>query len=202
VGTARTGWDAITAAMERVNRDPAPWHSAEDPPLALGGDVERISGYRADGHWHLVTYAMSELRGKETVDRKRSGLGFELTMRVPRPDGEAGPPPWGASLLRFICRWARATGTHLAEGHFLVLPDWLPSEGWPRPWPAVAFVADTTLGSIRTPNGRLRFLQVVSLDDVALAGLTLGAPRKTLAAVEAVHGQDRLRVAAPTLPVG
>lgn len=184
------GWDAIAGALERLHGAEEQWHIAGMPPLALGGDFQGMSAYAANDNWHLVTFALSELWAKENSDPEWSGMGFELTARVPfTPDA---PPAWLPSVVSFVCRWVRTSGTVVEDGHFLVLPDWLPAKGWARPWPAVAFVLDPQLGAIDTPNGRVEFLQLVSLSQRSLEELLAIPPGDTEMVRERVRARVRL----------
>lgn len=160
------GWDAIDAALRAEHGDAEPLHWAPDLPAALGGKdpLDGISAHRGDEprHWHLVTYGFSELYAKETDDPDTSGFGFELTLRLPRGAREKRPPVWTLSFLQNLGRYVFRSGNGFAPGHHMNLngPIVLGSDTAIR---AAAFVEDPRLGSIDTPNGRVRFLQVVGL---------------------------------------
>lgn len=189
------GWDAIDAALRAEHGDVEPLHWALDLPAALGGrdPLDGISAYRVHGpprHWHLVTYGFSELFAKETDDPATSGFGFELTVRLPRGARERRPPVWVLSFLQNLGRYVFRTGNGFAPGHHMNLngPIVLGSDTAIR---AAAFVEDPRLGSIDTPNGRLRFLQVVGL---TLDELQAGQAWDTAKLLEVLAGRDPLLV--------
>lgn len=200
------GRDAITTAVRACHGPPAPWLAAGVAPPALGSEVRAISGYRAADHWHLVTYALTELWVKRTDDVDWSGLGLEFTLRVPSVDEE--PPAWAPAVLGFMCRWVRSSGMLPSDGDFLVLPEWLPEDGWARPWPGVAFLLDGELGAIDTPHGSVAFLQLVGLSEDSLDELRSASalsPRavrtRVRRRVAADHPGDPLLLSPATLPV-
>jgi suppressor of fused len=69
-----------------------PFHVAPGPGPYPGGGVQGISAYPAEGHWHLVTYGLSELYVKESANLEESGFGYELTFRIPRHEEQDRPP--------------------------------------------------------------------------------------------------------------
>lgn len=90
------GWDAIDAALARLYPGVVPVHLAPFPGAHMpGGGVQGISAYPAAGHWHLVSYGLSELFEKVSRQPEISGWGFELTIRVARLPGRT--PPGGRS---------------------------------------------------------------------------------------------------------
>ena len=86
------GWDAITAAMERLypGQEKPPHLGTDFHARVVFGGPEVIDGFSAYAatepvpHWHWVTYGLTELYAKESDDPEWSGYGFELTMHVPQ----------------------------------------------------------------------------------------------------------------------
>jgi suppressor of fused-like protein len=113
----------------------------------------------APAEWHLVTRGLTELGPKESGDPKRSGWGFELTLRLEVEDGE---PDWAVDLLTNLATYVWTSGHPFAPGHHLDLggPIRLGTDTALR---AATIVRDPVLGTIRTPNGSVEFLQVVGL---------------------------------------
>ena len=161
------GWAAMDDRLAAVYGDAEPLYFGTSDPMTFGGTdpLEAISVYSVDGpapHWHLVSFGSSELYHKEFNKPDISGFGFELTMRIVRRSGERSPPSWAMTLLQSLALFVRETtvafvpGNHLDVGSPLA-PD---SDTGLR---AVCFVDDQQLGSLETPNGFMRFLQVVGV---------------------------------------
>jgi|SRR5688572_15645144 len=80
------GWDAITSVFEAaypgqtnpVHRAPLVYrmHDLSENAAAFDG----VSAYDAGDHWHLVTYGLTELYGKENKNSDVSG--FEWASRT------------------------------------------------------------------------------------------------------------------------
>ncbi len=158
------GWDAIEAAVEAhvPAQEPLHWGSGTLP----GQDgIYGLSAYRADGHWLLVTFGLTELFGKESDDPDVSGFGFELTMRVPAV--EAQPASWSLNLLHRLGQYVFSTGRVFAAGHRLSPGG--PITGAPDTrLTAIAFADDPVLAAIGTPHGAVRFLTVFDITEAEL----------------------------------
>jgi hypothetical protein len=113
-------------------------------------------------HWHIIGYGMSELYAKETDNPDESGWGFEFTFRPARDVHDTEPPMWAASLLQNLARYVVSTGNWFEPGHHMNANGPIRQDD-PTTMTALAFIEDPELGSIVTPHGRLRFLQVVGL---------------------------------------
>jgi suppressor of fused-like protein len=165
---AAPGWDAITAALERLHpgqATPPHWATGTNARALFGGPefIDGISAYGAtepEPHWHYVTFGLTELYFKEDgADPDVSGWGFELTVRAPR-DGDVAPV-WPTELLSAVAR--HIASTELAP----------PVGSWFRAGEPLAhlnsqisgflFAADPDLVPIATEHGRVAFLQVVGL---------------------------------------
>ncbi len=163
-GEEAPGWDAIDAALAARYGDQQPWHAGSGVPSP---HLHACSAYAADGHWHYVTYGLSELfEPIPEADPEVSGWGFELTMRVPRAGEE--PPRWPFRMLDEIAQYVNDSRSLLAPGHRLDFRQPVTGhpgiEGAPATGLTVfAFVVDPELGEIDTPNGRVVFLQAVGV---------------------------------------
>ena len=157
------GWDAIEQAFLAVypgQESPAHFGTSngELPNSCIWG----VSAYQGPAQWHLVTFGLSELWAKQGEDPAVSGWGFELTLKVPRAEGEPAPPPWATKLLKLVGDSVYRTGKPLAEGSRLDI-------GAPITMPvissllALALTGDATVPPVETPNGRVEFLQVVGI---------------------------------------
>jgi suppressor of fused-like protein len=161
------GWDAIDAAMKAVHGDVEPVHKGLVPGVALGSPLQGVSAYPETGHWHFVTYGLTELFVKESDMAEISGFGYELTMRVPRAD-EDSPPDWPFELLAKVAAAAR-TGNDFAAGHRLQVGG--PITGRPDcGMEAVAFVSDPSLPVWTTsPHGSFEFYELFGITPDELA---------------------------------
>ena len=122
--------------------------------------MQGISAYPAVGHWHYVTYGLSELWAKESDDPEKSGFGFEFTMRVSRSESDRDPPGWPFTLLEKLAQAVRR-GSEFAVGHQADVGE--PIDGKTIGRTSLMFVADPELATIETANGRLGFLEVVGI---------------------------------------
>jgi len=126
------------------------------------GPLHEVTATRveaAGGHWHLVTYGLSELEAKESDDPAVSGWGFELTLRLP---GAEELPYWGVDLLTNLAAYVWTSRHGFAPGHHLDLegPIVVGSQSRVR---AGVVVVDPGLGVMRGPFGAVEFLQLVGL---------------------------------------
>ncbi|MBV1860163.1 MAG: suppressor of fused domain protein [Nannocystaceae bacterium] len=135
----------------------SPQEGEQEAPLA------EIVAYRASEpvpHWHYITYGLSELGTKTSADAELSGFGVEYTLRL--VDDSEQPPVWPMNLLRYVAQLVRASRTPFDPKHSTdlsteTLEDVSSGVG------GLAFILDTDLGSIDTPNGQLAFVNVLPL---------------------------------------
>jgi hypothetical protein len=113
-------------------------------------------------HWHFVTYGLSELYAKESDDPEESGYGFELTFRLVCDPDEVDPPVWAVNFLQNLARYVFDTGTGFHDGHWMSANGPIAAEAETLIC-SMAFVFDPELPAIDTPNGQVRFVQVVGL---------------------------------------
>lgn len=161
------GWDAIDNVLLRQYGRKADFHLGTRHPWRLGGPdpLDGISIYQRDSpvsHCHYVGYGMSELYDKESPDPEVSGWGFEFTIRA--AGGVAGPPPsWPARLLQQLGKYVFDSGKLFEPGHTMKVSAGIDPDRPESRIRGITFVEDPELGAVRTPHGRLRFLQVVGL---------------------------------------
>lgn len=161
------GWDAIDDALLKLYGEQEPKHYGALIPYALGGPdpLNGISAYVLDTpmpHWHMVTYGFSELYDKESDYLEESGYGFELTLRLAKPEDEEEPPAWALNLLQNMGRYVFNSGNIFRSGDYLDAngPICL---GADTQLTALAFVEDPELPAMDTPNGRVEFLQMIGI---------------------------------------
>ncbi|MGW0518549.1 suppressor of fused domain protein [Crossiella sp. NPDC003009] len=192
---------------------PAPGQDAIDAALAAlypGGQPRRVGfpsggalaccvAYPAAGHWHYISYGLSELHeaGPEE-DPEFSGWGFELTLRVRRgPEPEA--PGWPFDIVHHLARQVNTRLLLLEPGHRLDLRR--PVTGHPAlpdapPTGLTTFtlVVDPELGELATPNGKVLFLQAVGVTPAEQARMRAGG---TAAVLAELAGDNPLLVTDP-----
>jgi hypothetical protein len=169
------GWDAIDAALASRYGSVEPLHYGTIIKYRLGGPdpLDGISVYVNDGkepHLHFVSYGLTELYAKEGDSADCSGYGFELTFRLAREAEDRKPPNWAVNMMQNVARYVFKTGNTFEPGHYVDLngPIALDRATDIR---AIAFADDPELPPQSTPNGRMRFLQIVglTLDELAAA---------------------------------
>lgn len=164
---AAPGWDAITAATDRLYPAQEPRHVGTLVPWALGGPdpLTGISAWKRTGpvpHWHYLTYGFSELYEKESDDPEISGYGFELTFRLACDPLAEEPPAWVYNMLQNIARYVFKTGNVFDDGQWMNANGPIARDD-PTLLESIGFLFDPELPAIDTPNGRLAFLQMVGL---------------------------------------
>lgn len=161
------GWQAIDDALAALYGDQQPRHVGYHPPAAFSTNLQGCSAYRAAGHWHYVSYGLSELYVPAPEDDpEHSGWGFELTLRVAGEADEA--PPWPFTMINEIAKWVNGSHTLLAPGSRVDLQAPVTGhphvpEAPPTGLPVFAVALDPELGERQTPNGRVVFLQLVGV---------------------------------------
>jgi suppressor of fused-like protein len=162
---AAPGWDAIDSALRRLYPDVEPKHYGTVLKRVLGGPdpLDGISVYPRPDHWHFVSYGLSALYDMQSSGAEESGWGFELTFRLSRTADEGEPPNWALNFLQNLARYVFNSGNPFALGHHMDLNGPISLSRPDTAIRAIAFAQDPELGTIDTPNGQVRFLQVVGL---------------------------------------
>jgi hypothetical protein len=158
---ASRGGAAIQAHVEAVDGPTVEWYHPRTTRAFTGaGPVEAVGLHRVDdgGHWHLVTYGLSELHAKESPDRERSGWGFELTLRVAAAD----PPLWAVDFLASMAAYVWSSQHPFAAGHLVDLRGPIKMDSRSAVTAAV-IVEDPDLATLAGPFGAVQFLQIVGL---------------------------------------
>ena len=163
------GWHAIDRALEPLYPGVEPHHWGTLIKWVMGGPdpLDGISAYpRTDPvpHWHYISYGMSELYDKDPEgDPDISGWGFEFTFRLVRDPSETTPPVWAANLLQNLGRYVFTSGNWFEPGHHMDVNGPIAASRQDSAIRAIVFDEDPELGTISTPHGRVRFLQVIGL---------------------------------------
>ncbi|GAA3716380.1 hypothetical protein GCM10022224_097440 [Nonomuraea antimicrobica] len=158
---------AIATALEAHLPDDEPLRWATNIPMGEG--VQELSAHRADGCWLLVTWGFSDLDGLRDVGPEpgAGGLGFELTMRVPRGEGDELPPGWALATLQNLGTYVFGEGHPFADGHRMGVAGQLGPET--SRLGALLFVTDPHLGVIDAPGGEVEFITAVGVTREELA---------------------------------
>src|SRR5690606_31757047 len=154
------GWAALDRALATVYPGQTPHQFTSQRPYDLEGTapLPAVSGFEthAPDGWHLVSYGLTELFEKSSPDPERSGYGFELTLRLPRAEGETAPPAWAVRLMQALGHYVLSGHAGLDTGHVIDLggplaPPQPGAEGQPeRPCAlqGVVLVPDPRLGEL------------------------------------------------------
>jgi hypothetical protein len=163
VGSPGPGWAAIDARLLALPALAGPFRfelaepSAETP-------LDGVAVLPREGHWHYVTYGLTELYEKVSPHADESGYGLELTLRVPRARGEGRPPEWPVRLLRSVAAYVLRTGERLESGHHVDVGGPL-TDAVRTELCALLVCDDPELAEVRGPFGRFAFRQLVGLCD-------------------------------------
>ncbi|MBO2448244.1 suppressor of fused domain protein [Actinomadura barringtoniae] len=177
---------AIAAAVEAlVPGQPLRWSTE----TAVGKGVQELSAHAGDGYWLLVTWGFSDLDGQLEAVAGLSGLGFELTMRVPRTDDDEMPPGWALQTLRKLGEYVFGEGYAFADGHRMGVAGKLGPES--SRLDALAFVTDPELGAIDTPGGRIEFITAVGVTREELAEAKATSNDEVLAQLSVITDVSR-----------
>ncbi|WP_028545555.1 suppressor of fused domain protein [Paenibacillus taiwanensis] len=183
-----SGWDAIEEQMVHIYGAQEPKHYGTLISYALGGNdpLDGISVYKAEQpfpHWHFVTYGFSELYEKESENTDYSGFGFELTFRLIREEHEEEPPTWALNLLQNMARYVFSSGNVLVPGDYLDANGPICLESNTK-LTALVFMEDAELPAIKTPNGRVEFVQMIGMTEDELEAIKTWNTLKMLEACQ------------------
>jgi len=171
------GWLSITKELEQLYPNQEPQHFGTAISYDLGGKdpLDGISIYESKkqaGHFHFVSYGFSELYyDEDSAGEEFSKFGFELTFRLKKDEKEKNPNlNWAMALMQNLAKYVFNSNEWFDEYHFI--PANGPIRlGYDTDMTALAFVADPELGAIQTPNGEVKFLQLVGLTTAEFEGL-------------------------------
>ncbi len=171
---AAPGWDAITAAFERLYPDQTnPKHYFPVISMRFGGNdpLDGISVYDGGEYWHFVTYGFSELYEKESEDREYSGYGMEFTMKLKKDTSadEEAEIRCVCGILQSLARLTFTKGEVFLPNEYIYTRQ---TEGVDadRLSNITGFitVAEPKVPEIRTPNGIVVFVELIGATDAEL----------------------------------
>lgn len=168
------GWDAITQAMEALYPGQTqPLHYAALIKWRLGGNdpLDGISIYDGGSYWHFVTYGLSELYEKEEEDPDISGYGMEFTCKLSKAGlaNTEAEQKCLCGVLQALARISFTKGEVFAPFEYIYTGQ---TQGIDARQASnitgFITVPDAALGELRTPNGRVQFVQLVGVTDAEL----------------------------------
>jgi hypothetical protein len=133
----------------------------------VSADLDGFEGIRIlrdpqERFWCYLTYGISDLAEKQGTHPALSGLGYELTMRVPG-GSEPTPPDWPIPLLNNLARYLRPKRYDIVDSEPLLFNAPLIAS-LPTTLTAVMLADDVQFGyGMDTPNGYVQFRQVVGI---------------------------------------
>ncbi|MCB9623501.1 MAG: suppressor of fused domain protein [Sandaracinus sp.] len=106
---AAPGATAIATALAAVHGHAQPHHWGPTHSVRDGGEdpLDGVSAFPSNGHWHYVTYGLTQQRAEDTsfpFQPGLSGFGFELTFRLAHLEGQP-PPVWPVVMLQRLARY-------------------------------------------------------------------------------------------------
>jgi len=113
-------------------------------------------------HWLYISLGLTELYDKESNVVDVSGFGIEFVFRLKAHPKDTTPPVWVKHFLDNLAKYVFDSGQNFDEYEFMDAGGVI-CQDVPTQLTAVAFVEDKELGIVQTPNGIVRFLQVVGL---------------------------------------
>jgi suppressor of fused-like protein len=129
------------------------------------GTLEDVVVYKSNlgqAHWLYVSLGLTELYDKESSVPDVSGFGIELVFRLKAHPKDTTPPVWVKHFLDNLAKYVFESGQNFDEYEFMDAGGVI-CQDVPTQLTAVAFVQDEQLRVIETPNGMVRFLQVIGL---------------------------------------
>lgn len=160
------GASAIATALAAAHGYVQPAHWGPTHAMRDGGEdpLDGVSAFPAPGHWHYVTYGLTQQRHEDAsfpYQPGLSGYGFELTFRLVRLEGQP-PPVWPVLMLQRLARYVFRSSNVFRPGDHMDLQG--PMGGDPRTAIRGAlFADDPQLPPIETAHGLVRFVQVVGV---------------------------------------
>ncbi|MCA9615747.1 MAG: suppressor of fused domain protein [Sandaracinus sp.] len=163
---AAPGATAIATALAAVHGHAQPHHWGPTHSVRDGGEdpLDGVSAFPSNGHWHYVTYGLTQQRAEDTsfpFQPGLSGFGFELTFRLAHLEGQP-PPVWPVVMLQRLARYVFRSSNVFRPGDHMDLQ--LPMGGDARTeLRGALFTDDPQVGPVETAHGLVRFVQVVGV---------------------------------------
>lgn len=179
---APAGWDAITAAFEKLypGQD-NPQHFANLIPWRLGGPnpLQGVSAYDGGDYFHFVSYGLSDLYDKEGKDPEYSGYGLEFTLKLSKAgiEDELQELQCITGILNSLAKLTFENGEQFFPDEYIYTGQ---TQGFDRYQKSKLTGFVTALdeaGTIDTPNGKVDFVKLVGATDAELKAIMEGKLR-------------------------
>ncbi|MBS7333163.1 MAG: suppressor of fused domain protein [Weeksellaceae bacterium] len=143
--------------------------------LSFQGGQDALDGvavYKTPEYYHLVSYGMSHLYyNEEAIGQEFSKWGFEFSLRVKPFDGDEGEDPfWAVQLMQNLGKFVYDTKIYFDENQFIPLGGPIRADA-DTDIVGVIFIKDPELDEIETPHGKVKFLQMIGIDEPTLKNL-------------------------------
>ncbi len=171
------GWDAITAACEKVyptQKNPKHYGTLIDWQFGGNDPLEGISIYDGGDYWHFVTYGLSELYEKESENQEISGYGMEFTFKLKKDDyeDEEAEIRCICGILQSIARITFTQGEVFRAYEYLYTGQ---TQGIDTKMlssiTGFITIPDKEIKSVITPNGKVDFVEFIGATDAELTAL-------------------------------
>ena len=177
------GWRAIEEEFLRVYPGQNnPKHYGTLISWMLGGNdpLDGISIYDGGDYWHFVSFGQTELYEKESDTKEISGYGYELTFKLKKDhyEDEESEIRNICGILQMIARLTFTKGEIFQPFEFIYTGQLVGIDAKQKSnLTGFITIKDTTVETIKTPNGTVEFLELLGMTDAEL---------KTLSTVESV----------------
>ena len=171
------GWDAITDIFEKVYPGQKhPLHYTTKLPWELGGNdpLQGISVYDGGDYYHFVSYGLSDLYNKSNEDDKYSGYGMEFTLKLKKDKYDDLDKELKniAGIFQQLARTTFMKGELYKPFEYIytgqkVGIDYLQKSNIN----GFITILDEEVGSIKTPNGIVDFVELVGATNSELEAI-------------------------------
>lgn len=172
------GWQAIEQEFLRVYPGQVnPKHYATIMRWIFGGNdpLDGISVYDGGDYWHFVSFGQTEIYEKESDTAEISGYGYELTFKLKKDDYEDEEAEIRnvCGILQMIARLTFTKGEIFQPFEYVYTGQ---TEGIDAKQKSnltgFITVKDPTVETIDTPNGKVKFIELIGMTDSELKSLS------------------------------
>ncbi|MBR2811844.1 MAG: suppressor of fused domain protein [Solobacterium sp.] len=182
----KEGWDAIDREFLRVYPgQTSPLHYMTLVKWKFGGNdpLDGVSVYDGGTYWHFVSYGLSELYDKESDNPEVSGYGYELTFKLKKDayEDEQAEIKNIVGIMQMVARLTFAKGEIFRPDEYLYTGQAEGTDAFQKSkLTGFITIADPTVNTIDTPNGKVEFLELVGCTDAELKTLSDRASVRSL----------------------
>ncbi len=170
------GWKAIEdACLKMYPGQTNPKHYGTIIPWSLGGNdpLDGISIYDGGEYYHFVTFGLSELYEKENENKEYSGYGFELTVKLKKDgleDEEVGIRGM-CGILQAIAKLTYNKGEIFQPDEYIYTGQTTGMDPNGKSLIKGFITQLDKLGEIETPNGKVKFVELIGATDAELKAI-------------------------------